>query len=158
MMKYLYYLSLALFCIACSPKAPTDEQLEDLCRNAAFAINNLKEGDKGKAFQEVVTKNAQNYDIQKISPSQVELLFDAGGVSLDSYLREWLAPILETQSKQSGEAGALASYYRWKYVLTTRFEEMAAKEAELYKLMLTNASIGGVLSFIWEDSGMDPER
>lgn len=84
MMKYLYYLSLALFCIACSPKAPTDEQLEDLCRNAAFAINNLKEGDKGKAFQEVVTKNAQNYDIQKISPSQVELLFDAGGVSLDS--------------------------------------------------------------------------
>ena len=89
MMKYLYYLSLALFCIACSPKAPTDEQLEDLCRNAAFAINNQKEGDKGKAFQEVVAKNAQNYDIQKISPSQVELLFDAGGVSLDIYVNGW---------------------------------------------------------------------
>ena len=146
MMKHLYYLSLVLLCVACGPKAPTDEQLKDLCRNAAFAISNLEEGDKGKAFQEVVVKNEQNYDIQKISPSQVELLFDVGGASLDSYLREWLAPILETQSKQSGEAGAIASYYRWRYVPMTGFEEIAAKETELYKLMLTNTSIGSVLS------------
>ena len=146
MMKHLYYLSLVLLCVACGPKAPMDEQLKDLCRNAAFAISNLEEGDKGKAFQEVVAKNEQNYDIQKISPSQVELLFDVGGASLDSYLREWLAPILETQSKQSGEAGAIASYYRWRYVPMTGFEEIAAKEMELYKLMLTNTSIGSVLS------------
>ena len=146
MMKHLYYLSLVLLCVACGPKAPTDEQLKDLCRNAAFVISNLEEGDKGKAFQEVVVKNEQNYDIQKISPSQVELLFDVGGASLDSYLREWLAPILETQSKQSGEAGAIASYYRWRYVPMTGFEEIAAKETELYKLMLTNTSIGSVLS------------
>ena len=145
-MKHLYYLSLVLLCVACGPKAPMDEQLKDLCRNAAFAISNLEEGDKGKAFQEVVAKNEQNYDIQKISPSQVELLFDVGGASLDSYLREWLAPILETQSKQSGEAGAIASYYRWRYVPMTGFEEIAAKEMELYKLMLTNTSIGSVLS------------
>ena len=146
MMKHLYYLSLVLLCVACGPKAPMDEQLKDLCRNATFAISNLEEGDKGKAFQEVVAKNEQNYDIQKISPSQVELLFDVGGASLDSYLREWLAPILETQSKQSGEAGAIASYYRWRYVPMTGFEEIAAKEMELYKLMLTNTSIGSVLS------------
>ncbi len=120
-MKHLYYLSLVLLCVACGPKAPMDKQLKDLCRNAAFAISNLEEGDKGKAFQEVVAKNEQNYDIQKISPSQVELLFDVGGASLDSYLREWLAPILETQSKQSGEAGAIASYYRWRYVPMTGF-------------------------------------
>ena len=145
-MKHLYYLSLVLLCVACGPKAPMDEQLKDLCRNATFAISNLEEGDKGKAFQEVVAKNEQNYDIQKISPSQVELLFDVGGASLDSYLREWLAPILETQSKQSGEAGAIASYYRWRYVPMTGFEEIAAKEMELYKLMLTNTSIGSVLS------------
>lgn len=145
-MKHLYYLSLVLLCVACGPKAPMDEQLKDLCRNAAFAISNLEEGDKGKAFQEVVAKNEQNYDIQKISPSQVELLFDVGGAPLDSYLREWLAPILETQSKQSGEAGAIASYYRWRYVPMTGFEEIAAKEMELYKLMLTNTSIGSVLS------------
>ena len=145
-MKHLYYLSLVLLCVACGPKAPMDEQLKDLCRNATFAISNLEEGDKGKAFQEVVAKNEQNYDIQKISPSQVELLFDVGGASLDSYLREWLAPILETQSKQSGEAGAIASYYRWRYVPMTGFEEIAAKEMEWYKLMLTNTSIGSVLS------------
>ena len=45
MMKHLYYLSLVLLCVACGPKAPTDEQLKDLCRNAAFVISNLEEGE-----------------------------------------------------------------------------------------------------------------
>ena len=106
-MKNLYYLSLLLFCVACGPKAPTNEQLKDLCRNAAFAVaDRQEEAGKSKAFQEVVEKSVKEFDINKIAPKQIHFVFQEGGIPLNRYLRDWLAPVLEQKAKLEGKEGA----------------------------------------------------
>lgn len=142
-MKNLYYLSLLLLCVACGPKAPTNEQLKDLCRNAAFAVaDQQEEAGKNKAFQEAVEKSTKEFDINKITPEQIHFVFQEGGIPLNGYLRDWLAPVLDEKVKQEGKEGAAATFYRWKYLPLAddynegkRLEKAAFKAVVLHPMM-----------------------
>lgn len=149
-MKKLYYLSLLLLCVACGPKAPTNEQLKDLCRNMAFAMSDQKEeAGKDKAFQEVAQKGEQEFDINKITPEQINFVFEEGSTLLDRQLRNWLAPVLEQKAKLTGKEGAEFTFYRWKYLPMSKDEDYNAayKAVILHPLMkdflLTN---GGAMT------------
>lgn len=146
-MKKLYYLSLLLLCVACGPKAPTNEQLKDLCRNMAFAMSDQQEeAGKDKAFQEVAKKGEQEFDIHKITPEQINLVFEEGSTLLDRRLRDWLAPVLEQKAKLTGKEGAEFTFYRWKYLPMSKDEDYNAayKAALLHPLikdfLLTNGN------------------
>lgn len=142
-MKNLYCLSLLLLCVACGPKAPTNEQLKDLCRNAAFVMaDQQEEVGKSKAFQEVVEKSVKEFDINKIASEQIKLLFDEGGITLDQRLRDWLAPVLEQKAKLKGKEGAEYTFYRWRYLPSadpytgdSEMERMAYKAVVTHPLM-----------------------
>ena len=139
-MKNLYYLSLLLFCVACGPKAPTNEQLKDLCRNAAFAVaDRQEEAGKSKAFQEVVEKSVKEFDINKIAPKQIHFVFQEGGIPLNRYLRDWLAPVLEQKAKLEGKEGAEYTFYRWRYLPSAdNYTEDKEMERTAYKAVVTH--------------------
>lgn len=140
-MKHLWYcLLLSIVFISCGKQGPTDEQLKDLCRNVGFAT---RESNDTKAQEEIFWKMAKeseaNYDLQKISPEQIDLLFTTGGGTLDALLCEWLAPVLEQKAKLKGKEGAEYTFYRWRYLPSadpyTRDSEM---ERMAYKAVVTH--------------------
>ena len=139
-MKNLYYLSLLLFCVACGPKAPTNEQLKDLCRNAAFAVaDRQEEAGKSKAFQEVVEKSVKEFDMNKIALEQIHFVFQEGGIPLSRYLRDWLAPVLEQKAKLEGKEGAGYTFYRWRYLPSAdNYSEGKEMERTAYKAVVTH--------------------
>lgn len=139
-MKNLYYLSLLLFCVACGPKAPTNEQLKDLCRNAAFAVaDRQEEAGKSKAFQEVVEKSVKEFDMNKIALEQIHFVFQEGGFPLSRYLRDWLAPVLEQKAKLEGKEGAGYTFYRWRYLPSAdNYSEGKEMERTAYKAVVTH--------------------
>lgn len=105
---------LAIFMASCGKNGPTDDQLKDLCRNTGFAFRELTDPKaKDEAFQKFAKESEAAYDIQKITPEQVELLFTTGGESLKDYLSAWLAPILKQKAENEG---TLFTYYYWKYL------------------------------------------
>lgn len=98
---------------AWAAKAPTDEQLKNLCRSVGLAIMKCETDEaRQQAFSKEIDAFAQSADISKISAQQVELLFETGGQSLDMLLRRWLEPTLQMRAK--GEA--VFAFYAWKYL------------------------------------------
>lgn len=94
-------------------KAPTDEQLKALCRDAGAAMMGCETPEaRQKAFDGVVSKFATNADITKISAQQVELLFENGGMTLDPMLRSWLEPTFLQRARQEN----IFAFYLWKYM------------------------------------------
>lgn len=94
-------------------KAPTDEQLKALCRDAGAAMMGCETPEaRQKAFEGVVDKFTASADITKISAQQVELLFENGGMTLDPMLRSWLEPTFLQRAKQE----SVFAFYLWKYM------------------------------------------
>lgn len=94
-------------------KAPTDEQLKAFCREAGAAIMGCETPEARKeAFGKVTAKFAATADISKITPQQVALLFDNGGMTLDPLLRTWLEPTFVQRAKSE----TVFAFYLWKYM------------------------------------------
>lgn len=112
-------------------KAPTDEQLKALCRDAGFALQSATTHEaKALAFKDLASKLEKQADISKISDSQVEMLFDFGGNVLQPYLSEWLAPTLQAKASQGDAAFA---FFAWKYM--PREDMFHVGEGEVKSLM-----------------------
>lgn len=94
-------------------KGPTDEQLKALCRDAGAAIMGCETQEaQQEAFNKVTAKFAAMADINKITASQVELLFENGGMTLDRLLRLWLEPTFQQRAKSE----TIFAFYQWKYM------------------------------------------
>ncbi|MBQ0049230.1 MAG: TlpA family protein disulfide reductase [Bacteroidales bacterium] len=106
-------LLFALPAVLFAAKPPTDEQLKNFCREACAAMMNAaSEEAKQEAFMKEAEKLAQQADISAISPEQVTILFESGGVVLDASLRRWIEPILVARSSKA----PIFAYLRWRYM------------------------------------------
>lgn len=124
-----------VICAACASKVPTDTQLQDLCRNVGFAVAGVEdEAQKKATFLEMMQKGSKEFDIYKITPQQIDLMFNDGGLALDGMLREWFVPVLEKKSQSRGEEGLLFTFYHWKYLPDTYGHEEVYWNA--YKALL----------------------
>ncbi len=113
MKQICYCLLLALCFAACSKNAPTDKQLKDLCINVGYAFAELDDSQKeGETFQKFAAEAENLFDIRKITPTQIELLFETGGEPLDPYISEWLAPML---TEKADNDSTIYAYYAWHY-------------------------------------------
>lgn len=114
MKKYiLAFTLLILSTVLWAAKAPTDEQLKAFCRDAGAAITGCETPEaRLDAFNKVATQFASVADISKITPQQVALLFDNGGMTLDHLLRVWLEPTFQQRAKSE----TIFAYYLWRYM------------------------------------------
>ncbi len=139
MKQILYSLLFALCIVGCSKSGPTDEQLRDLCRDAANASVGLSDSQKeSETFNKIVAEASANFDILKITPAQVELMFDAGGESLKPYLSEWLAPTLATKADTDS---TIFAFYAWKYYPGYMGFLPSAEVIEAYKKLICKSDI-----------------
>ena len=128
---------------ALAAKTPTDEQLKALCRDAGFALQSAATTEaKQQAFDALATKLAQQTDLQKISAQQVDMVFDLGGVTLQPYLAQWLAPTLETKATREG---GIFSFLQWKYMPRKDMFHVDAQELASLKRFLDDRQLGKVL-------------
>lgn len=114
MKRYINMMIMLMIAIASwAAKAPTDDQLKDFCRSVGIAIQNC-ENDEARlsAFNKEADNFAKTADVTKITASQVELLFETGGATLDKLLRIWLEPTLQSRAKSE----AVFAFYAWKYL------------------------------------------
>lgn len=137
-MKNLWYcLLLSIVFISCGKKGPTDEQLKDLCRNTGFAMREINDSKaQDEAFQKLAKESEALYDIQKITPEQIDFLFTTGGGTLDSSLRKWLAPILQTKKDESTSF----AYCYWKYLPNNELS-ISGTKINAYKDMISRTDI-----------------
>lgn len=136
-MKHLWYgLMISLTLLSCGKKAPTDDQLKDFCRNVGFAINELNDStEQSNTFLKAAKKSEASYDIRKITPEQIDLLFEDGGSALDMHLRKWLSPILKQKAEKEG---TIYAYYYWKYYPADIYNPVRpADEVEVFKTLLS---------------------
>lgn len=136
-MKHLWYgLMIPLTLLSCGKKAPTDDQLKDFCRNVGFAINELNDStEQSNTFLKAAKKSEASYDIRKITPEQIDLLFEDGGSALDMHLRKWLSPILKQKAEKEG---TIYAYYYWKYYPADIYNPVRpADEVEVFKTLLS---------------------
>ncbi len=113
MKQICYCLLLALVFAACSKGGPTDKQLKDMCINVGYAFAELDDSqNEADTFRKFAAEAEAAFDIQKITSSQVELLFETGGEPLEPYLSEWLTPVLNQKAETDSTVFA---YYAWLY-------------------------------------------
>lgn len=150
-MKHLYYgLLLSIALVACGKGGPTDEQLTDLCRNAGFAVRGAEGGNADETFLKMAKEAEAQFDIQKITPEQVELLFTNGGQTFESGLRNWLTPVFEKKTEES----TIFAYYYWKYYPDENILTETDTEIEAFKTLIRKADID---TFIKEKEGAAAE-
>lgn len=124
-------------------KAPTDEQLKALCRDAGFAMQSAtSEEAKAEAFKAQADKLAAQTDLSKISAQQVELVFDLGGVVLQPYLEKWLAPTLEAKAEKEG---GMFSFLCWKYMPREDMFHIDSKEVAKLKRFLDDSAMPKIM-------------
>ena len=142
-MRKIFYICCVLLCAACA-KAPTDAQLQDLCRNAGFAVAGQKDdAAKQAAFRQTMEEGSKAFDIHRIAPAQIDMMFNDGGATLDDMLREWFQPVLEQKALAKGEEGLTFSFYRWKYLPSAyRYEPRREEGWEVYKALITAPGFG----------------
>ncbi len=139
MKQICYSLLLALCLVACSKSGPTDKQLKDMCINIGYAFAELDDSKKeGETFNKFATEAEATFDIQKIAPSQIDLLFEIGGESLESYLSAWLAPVLAQKAETDSTVFA---FYAWKYHPENVGFLPTASTIEAYKRLVCKADI-----------------
>lgn len=129
--------ALALCIVLTSGTEPTDDQLKDLCRSAAFALKD--KGGSGseeqwQAFKPQAEALEKKCDISLITPRQIDMLFEAGGVTLDESLRRWLSPVLKAKAK-GGDMPYLFRY--WRYYPGANGFQFADPEIEAYKAVIS---------------------
>lgn len=100
--------------LAFAAKAPTDEQLKSLCRDAGFAMQSaVTDEARQKAFDAEADKLASAADISKITAEQVGMVFEYGGITLQPYLSKWLQPTLLDKAVKNG---GMFAFLAWKYI------------------------------------------
>lgn len=112
-MKKILTLIVCLSAIMASwaAKAPTDEQLKALCRDAGVAMQTAtNDAERKAAFDAVAAKLEKQTDISKITVAQVDMLFEFGGLTLDRELRLWLEPTLNNRAASD----AVFAFLAWK--------------------------------------------
>lgn len=120
-------------------KGPTDEQLKALCRDAGFALQSATgEEAKAQVFNQLSTKLCQQVDITKITATQVDMVFDLGGVTLQPYLEKWLAPTLETKAAKEG---GMFSFLCWKFMPRTDMFHIDSEEVAKLKRFLDDSNM-----------------
>lgn len=118
-------------------KAPTDEQLKTLCRDASYAMQTATSNEaKQAAFDNAANKLAKQADLSKITAAQVEMVFETGGITLQPYLSRWLAPTLESKASQADFA-----FYAWKYMPREDMFHATADEVAKLKRFLDNTDL-----------------
>lgn len=144
-MKHLsYFLLLSLLLVSCGKKAPTDEQLRTLCRNADYALTNKEDSAaQAEALYTQVQALEADCDIEKITPEQVELLFETGGVTWGEPLRNWISPLLKKKAEKDGTPYA---YCYWRYYPGANGFIFSDGEIKAYQQLLTRPDIAQFVS------------
>lgn len=145
MKKSIWYglvLSVAFF--SCGKNAPTDNQLKDLCRDAGFALSEENDSMRqSELFRNLAEESAKTYDLEKIAPEQVDLLFEAGGTLLNMPLRHWLSPALKRKAEKGSTVFA---YYYWKYFPADVFNPIRPdEEVAAYKALLSRNDLAAFI-------------
>lgn len=145
MKKSIWYgllLSVAFF--SCGKNAPTDNQLKDLCRDAGFALSEENDSMRqSELFRNLAEESAKTYDLEKIAPEQVDLLFEAGGTLLNMPLRHWLSPVLKRKAEKGSTVFA---YYYWKYFSADVFNPIRPdEEVAAYKALLSRNDLAAFI-------------
>lgn len=118
--KNIHNMKRTLFLIIClvatmfaQARRITDEAIKNFCREASMAIAAVATDEAKQAkFDAEAAKWAKDNSLSQITDQQVEILFGAGGTTLDKYMRLWLEPTL---SKRAENDAAFAFLY-WKYM------------------------------------------
>lgn len=112
-MRNLLVLFLFAISIMAQGKKITEEAMKNFCRDAGQAIASATtDAEKKTAFDAVAAKWGKEYDLQLITDKQVVDLFEAGGMTLDRYIRLWLEPTLTAKAEKDASFAFLA----WKYM------------------------------------------
>lgn len=112
-MKKVLFILFSLVSVMAYGKKINEEAIKNFCREAAMAISSATTDDAKKAaFAEQTAKWGKDYDIKQVTSSQVEDLFQTGGMTLNSYIRTWLEPVLSAKAEKEGEF----AFLRWKYM------------------------------------------
>lgn len=138
-LSWLMALMLCLFLT--SGKEPTDDMLKDLCRRAAYAMQGVSDTDTAaqwKALKPQVDALESKCDISKISPRQVDMLFEAGGITLDGPLRSWISPILKAKA---GKDNMQFIFLYWRYYPGANGFSFTDGEIEAYKNVVSNPGL-----------------
>lgn len=111
--RYFAAAFFAFAVLAAQAKKITDESIKSFCRDVNAAIMTVATDDAKQAkFDDEAKKWGQVNELNQITDEQVEALFDAGGMTLDKYMRRWLEPILA----QRAETDASFAFLQWKYM------------------------------------------
>ena len=144
-MKHIWYgLMLSVVLASCGKDAPTDEQLRDLCRNAGFAISSLNDSlEQSDAFLKIVKESEATFDLNKVTPEQIDLLFETGGAPLDIHLRNWLTPVLKQKAEKENTVFA---YSYWKYYPADPFNPVRPdEEVQAFKTLLGKSDLASFI-------------
>ncbi len=144
MRRILSFFLAGIFALALSAaKAPTDEQLKALCRDAGFAMQNAQTAEaRQQAFDAVAGKLTQQADLQKITAQQVDLVFDLGGVTLQPYLSQWLASTLEAKAAREG---GMFSFLCWKYMPREDMFHISEHEVQVLRRFLDDSNLSKIV-------------
>lgn len=112
--RIIALLMLLVPMLAFAAKAPTDEQLKSLCRDAGFAMQSaVTDEARQQAFDAEANKLTSAADITKITAEQVSMVFEYGGITLQPYLSKWLQPTLQDKALKNG---GMFAFLAWKYI------------------------------------------
>lgn len=140
---FAFILSGVLPLMLMAAKAPTDDQLKALCREAGFAMQNATTDEaKQQAFDALTTKLESQADLAKITAQQVEMAFDVGGVTLQPYLERWLAPTLEAKAAKDG---GMFSFLCWKFMPRKEAFHIDSDEVSKLKRFLDDSGMAKIV-------------
>lgn len=113
MMRKILFILLSFVSILAYGKKINEEAINNFCRDAGQAIASATTDEaKKEAFNTVANKWSKDYDLKQITSSQVQMLFESGGMILDKYIRQWIEPTLAERADKDGEFAFLT----WKYM------------------------------------------
>ena len=112
-MRLILTTVLALVTLMAQGKKINEENIRSFCRDANQAVQTATTDD---ARQTAFTTQASQWfsakDLEQISAKQVDELFEAGGLTLDRYMRLWLEPTLTAKAAKE----PAFAFLTWKYM------------------------------------------
>lgn len=137
-MKHTLTLLLFALCLTAYGKKINDEAVKAFCRDADHAVMMAATGDdKQAAFDAEAAKWSKQYDLPQITPDQVTLMFETGGLNLNPYLRRWMEPTLAAKA----DADAAFAFLTWKYMPENDGFMHSPKETAALMKFLNNAAL-----------------
>lgn len=111
----------------------------DLCRNAGTAVDKQQDdSSKYKAFVQEADKLGKTCDFSKLTTAQIDMLFEMGGVILETPLRQWLSPLLD---EKASRGDIVYLYYRWKYSPEDIHFNPSDKAIAQYKALVSSPKV-----------------